>query len=221
MQLSLFTSCATDLLVVPEPTRGADYSYTDLRGADLSRASLTFANFDLSDLRGALLAGADLSGANFYRAELSGTDLSGANFSGANLRDAVLTGANLTGTNLTDVDLSHVDLCDANLEEAVVDEGPLIKRQMVPYSQEASYRGNDYLLLEAISRELVNTVRELSSCVHLQTTPQSPLEPTQVYRAPGLVDYVRFRFPGGEEKTGGRGVRGGGRQPLHRMRCAI
>ena len=78
--------------------------------------------------------------------------------------------------------------------EAGVDSGPLIKRQMVPYSQEASYRGNDYLLLEAISRELVNTVRELSSGVYLQTTPQSPLEPTQVYRAPGLVDYVRFRF---------------------------
>ena len=49
-------------------------------------------------------------------------------------------------------------------------------------------------MLEAISRELVNTVRELSSGVDLQTTPQSPLEPTQVYRAPGLVDYVRFRF---------------------------
>ena len=78
--------------------------------------------------------------------------------------------------------------------EAGVDAGPLIKRKMVPYSQEVSYRGNDYLLLEAISRELVNTVRELSSCVHLQTMPQSPLEPTQVYRAPGLVDYVRFRF---------------------------
>ena len=131
MQLSLFTSCATDLLVVPEPTRGAAYSYTDLRGADLSGASLTFANFDLSDLRGALLAGAALSGANFYRAELSGTDLSGANFSGANLRDAVLTGANLTGTNLTDVDRSHVDLCDANLEEAVVDEGTNTTKGMV------------------------------------------------------------------------------------------
>lgn len=77
--------------------------------------------------------------------------------------------------------------------EAGVDAGPLIKRQMVPYSQEASYRGNDYLLLEAISGELVNTVRELSRGVHLQTTPQSPLVSTQVYRAPGLVDYVRFR----------------------------
>jgi len=78
--------------------------------------------------------------------------------------------------------------------EAGVDSGPLIVRRSVPYSPEVSYRGNDYLLLEAISRELVNTVRELSSGVILDTTPQSPLKPSQIYMAPGLVDYIRFRF---------------------------
>jgi len=78
--------------------------------------------------------------------------------------------------------------------DAGVDSGPLIRRRRIPYSPEVSYRGNDHLLLEAISKELVDTVRKLSTGMSLETTPQSPLEPTQVYRAPGLVDYVSFRF---------------------------
>ena len=78
--------------------------------------------------------------------------------------------------------------------DAGVDSGPLIMRRTMPYSPEVSYRANDYLLLEAISRELVSIVRELSRGANLEATPQSPLEPTQVHRAPGLGDYLRFRF---------------------------
>lgn len=97
-----------------------------------------------------------------------------------------------------------------------VDSGPLIRGRKMAYSPEASYRGNDYVLLGAISGELVAIAGELSRGATLDTTPQSPLDPTQVYRAPGLVDYVGFRFQearrrrAARDPTGTTGVSGTG-----------
>ena len=64
LAMCALAACATDPFVIPEPERGPDYSYSDLRNEDLRGASLRYADFDLSDLSGALLKDADLAGAN-------------------------------------------------------------------------------------------------------------------------------------------------------------
>jgi uncharacterized protein YjbI with pentapeptide repeats len=105
----------------------------DLRGADLSGATL-----DTADLSGALLRGADLSGATGSFLRLAGADLSGADLSGfsacydQDFSRAVLRGANLRGArlcatlwhlaDLAGADLSSADLThDIGLTQAQVD----------------------------------------------------------------------------------------------------
>jgi hypothetical protein len=73
--------------------------------ADLSGASLRYAN----------LKGADLSQANLGLADLSGADLQDANLTLANLTKADLSQANLYGARLTFANLVQVDLRRANL----------------------------------------------------------------------------------------------------------
>ena len=85
-------------------------------GANLSGASLNYANLSDADLRGTNLSGANLSGASLNYANLSGADLSdtilsdadlsGANLSGADLSSAILTRTNLSGAILSGADLS-------------------------------------------------------------------------------------------------------------------
>jgi BTB/POZ domain-containing protein KCTD9 len=70
---------------------------TDLGGADLRDADLSFAL-----MQGVQLHGADLRGACLYGANLSGADLQEASLSGCDLRDTNLAGANLEGARLDD-----------------------------------------------------------------------------------------------------------------------
>jgi uncharacterized protein YjbI with pentapeptide repeats len=67
----------------------------DLANVDLSKATLTGADFAHADLAGADLYSTNLSGAN-----LTGADLSGADLAGATLTHARFPGANLTGADL-------------------------------------------------------------------------------------------------------------------------
>ena len=109
-----------------EQVRGADLSrrnlrFANARGAFLAKSNLLFAslaeaNLVEADLSGANLVGADLSGANLSVADLSGAglgdailvkaDLRDADLSGAGLRDAILSGADLRGADLSGADLS-------------------------------------------------------------------------------------------------------------------
>ncbi len=75
--------------------------YIDLRGANLSRANLNGARFDLVDLSGADLSQAFLNGTILTRANLSQANLVQAQLAGANLGGAILNEADLTGANLT------------------------------------------------------------------------------------------------------------------------
>jgi uncharacterized protein YjbI with pentapeptide repeats len=68
----------------------SDFSYSDLRGADLSNANLREADF----------LGADLSGANLSGADLSLTRLVGTNFEGANLSNCIIHGISAWNVNL-------------------------------------------------------------------------------------------------------------------------
>jgi uncharacterized protein YjbI with pentapeptide repeats len=72
--------------------RGADFSATVLRHADLHGVDLQGADFSDADLTGADLSAADLSGARFTRARLSQADLRGALLAGADFQDADLSG---------------------------------------------------------------------------------------------------------------------------------
>lgn len=90
-------------------------SNTDLRGACLYRADLSFA-----DLSKACLERADLRGAKLYKANLADvwahrTDLTNAYLAEACLVRARMTDTELKGANLAGAILSHADLEDANL----------------------------------------------------------------------------------------------------------
>ena len=79
----------------------------DLRGANLSDASLSDASLRGADLSNANLRGAGLSNADLSDASLRGANLRGAGLSNANLRGADLSNANLRGANLRGADLDY------------------------------------------------------------------------------------------------------------------
>ena len=91
--------------------------------ANLSGATLSYANLSGANLRGADLSYADLSGATLSYANLRGADLSYANLSYANLSYANLSGATLSYANLSYANLSGakellsaVNFIDAHFE---------------------------------------------------------------------------------------------------------
>lgn len=82
------------------PERGANLSDASLKFADVFRANLRDAKLADADLSDAGLAGADLSDAYLGDADLGGADLSGADLSEAYLEGTDLTGADLRGADL-------------------------------------------------------------------------------------------------------------------------
>lgn len=72
-------------------------------------------DFSWVDLRNADLSGSDFSGIQLYHANLAGANLTRTNLSKADLRRANLTGASLTGTNFMASNLAR-----ANLDRATV-----------------------------------------------------------------------------------------------------
>ena len=92
-------------------------------GADLTSATLAYANLYRTYLTDANLTGANLIGANLapaglVRANLTNANLTDADLTGSNLLEANLTGANLAGANLTDAFLLDATLTNANLRYA-------------------------------------------------------------------------------------------------------
>jgi hemoglobin-like flavoprotein len=91
-------------------------SRASLRGADLSDARFSGADFTFADLRGATLAHADLrwadlTGIDLREADLRWADLSGAQLRWADLRGALLDGAVLDGADVrfASIDARHAD----------------------------------------------------------------------------------------------------------------
>jgi len=99
---------------------GADLSSAKLGEANLSGTDLRRARFERADLRDAKLVGADLNGADLLGANLVGANLSGAKLGEANLSFAYLGGANLGGVSLWGTNLSHANLGGANLSGATL-----------------------------------------------------------------------------------------------------
>ena len=97
---------------------GADLSYANLNGANLSCADLSRADLSYANLNGANLSCADLSRADLSGADLSCADLSRADLRGADLSCAYLIGANLIGADLSCANLNYANLNGANLSDA-------------------------------------------------------------------------------------------------------
>jgi uncharacterized protein YjbI with pentapeptide repeats len=103
--------------------RGADLSWTvlakgnllsaDLGDANLRNALLVDANLSFADLRNAALRDANLAGARVGEADLRSADLDHANLSQAHL-----VRTNLSGADLSDTKLGQAYLRDANLRKA-------------------------------------------------------------------------------------------------------
>ncbi len=84
----------------PLETRDCDWSWTSLRGVDLSG----------TDLSGQRLTEADLTDADLRECDLSGADLTSARVQNARLRGADLRGASTGGVDFRQVDLKGVRL---------------------------------------------------------------------------------------------------------------
>jgi hypothetical protein len=79
---------------------GCDKQGALLRGVDLTRGKLDYANFSRADLSASRLDHASLVGANLDAADLNHADLNHADLSNADLSAANLASANLTGAVL-------------------------------------------------------------------------------------------------------------------------
>jgi uncharacterized protein YjbI with pentapeptide repeats len=95
------------------PEGRANLCSADLRGVELNRAELAFA-----DLNGANLEGARLNEANLHYAELNGADLSNAELNKAKLAFAKLEDARLLEAELHEANLYFAVLYGTNLAEA-------------------------------------------------------------------------------------------------------
>jgi len=105
--------------------RRANLKETDLRGAYLIGADLSYANLREADLAGAYLNRANLKKAKLKEAELNETHLKGADLSGARLGEANLCGADLEEANLKKADLSEAFLIGTYLNRANLSEANL------------------------------------------------------------------------------------------------
>jgi hypothetical protein len=94
-----------------------DLHESDLRGAELWRAYLKYADFSGAHLTKADFSAADLSGADFTNA-----DLTGAIFWHANLRAAIFMNAELAGAQFGSAQLDGAALHGAHLVDAVVQQ---------------------------------------------------------------------------------------------------
>lgn len=113
---------------------GANFSYADLNGGQLSGAGLNGVDFSYADLSEAQFIAAELTGANLSYADLSYADLGRADLSRANLHGADLNYADLSQAYLSYTDLGqahmgytwigNVDLSTVKGLETVIHHGP-------------------------------------------------------------------------------------------------
>jgi uncharacterized protein YjbI with pentapeptide repeats len=107
-----------------------DFSFTDLRGANLNKAHLEGASFHKAHLEGAFFFEAHLEDAYLSGAHLEGAFLEKAHLDGASLMDAHLDRANLTRAHLDRVDLMDAHLDGANLTRAHLEGAFLLETHL-------------------------------------------------------------------------------------------
>jgi uncharacterized protein YjbI with pentapeptide repeats len=99
----------------------------DLRGVDLTGATLRDASFERSDLSEAILVEVDGRRAKFISTSMQNAQLDRANLVRADFTNADLTGASLVGVDLTMARMYSADLSRANLTGARLASTDLLK----------------------------------------------------------------------------------------------
>jgi uncharacterized protein YjbI with pentapeptide repeats len=107
--------------------RSANLSKADLRGSRFFGADLSFANLSFANLRGAQMNSANLKSASLRSAKLLYSNFSyailrGANLSSADVRETRFTAADLTGANIGQGS-TRINLNDAYLNYATLPDG--------------------------------------------------------------------------------------------------
>ena len=113
----------------------AHLSNADLRGMNLSSASLTIAILYRADLGEADLRGADVSSANVMQAKLPGANLHGVDLRGAYCHSADMTMVDLGEGDLRGVLLDGADLKGADLAGADLGAAHLYKTKNITVEQ--------------------------------------------------------------------------------------
>ena len=75
-----------------------------------------------------------------------------------------------------------------------VDAGPLIKQEKIPYNEDISYRCNDYYIMKQCSNEHAKIAENYSNGEQPKLIEQINLNNSQVKKAPGIFDYIRFKL---------------------------
>jgi len=113
--------------------RNGDFSFADLKGANLPSAELKQVNLFKADLSGVMFSNGEMIGAKIYHANLTA-----ANFMDSDLRGARLNRSNLHGTNFREADLRGV-----NFENAIFGEIEFTRYQSLRFEFEESHYINN------------------------------------------------------------------------------
>jgi uncharacterized protein YjbI with pentapeptide repeats len=118
----------SDLSPRPKGWTGSEEQRLQVKGANLNKSNLRYAEAYRSfwvnahlweaDFQGASLSESDFRGANMRETNLQSARLDRSNFAHANLQNADLMHANLSEADLSDADLSFTNLQQATLAEA-------------------------------------------------------------------------------------------------------
>ena len=109
------------IIYPPPPTETV---YPNLAGADLSELDLTEANFSFTNLRHANLSGACLVSANLCDAHCGHVNFAEANMSFAKFGGTILRKANFTNSIVGDTIFANVDLCSVRGLDSIHHLGP-------------------------------------------------------------------------------------------------
>ncbi len=116
---------------------GANCYKAILSGADLTGTFAPNTSMILADLTNAKVVGASLNAANLLQADLSGADLTGTDMKLCHLVRSKLTGANLNGCNIYGASVWESDLSGANQSNLIVspDGEPIITTDNIEIAQ--------------------------------------------------------------------------------------
>ena len=119
-----------------------DFSFTNLKAADLSGSILDHANFHGADLSDTKAIGVSFKEANFCRTDLCRTNLSGSDLSNANLKGSQLAETDLSYCNLIGCEIYGSSAWDLNLAGSIqkdliltYKDGPMITVDNIEVAQ--------------------------------------------------------------------------------------
>jgi uncharacterized protein YjbI with pentapeptide repeats len=181
---------------------GADLSWSDLTKATLTGADLSEADLYEADLSGATLTGADLSDADLFGTDLTAATLTGADLSGADLGQATLDMASLSGANLFRATLRGATLDEATLTEVDLTEATLHRANLTGVNLSGANLSQVHLWETVFGYTNLTAVRGLETCAHLgpstldhRTLARSGPLPLAFLRGCGLPDALIDYLP--------------------------